>query len=273
MNGNSNSNSNIGKNTTNSMSFRHCLWVVFGGLLGALITFISTDDWTVAVYVLGGYAAVILITLFAVIWTDIVVPHKAKKQAALRALGKDGIKLVRSDEIAMLAYKGIYALLSGKLAQAEELLQEALSRTDMRQNQMFCVEWLARLYEAMENNGKLMWCYRKAAEYAPDNPEMQSRLGHAYFSEGKLDQATYCFEQALRYDPNHGYSYFSLAKIQMVRGENEKAFDTLQNLVKINENHPLCHAELADWYAMNGNAEMAEEECRKAQLCGIHDPE
>lgn len=261
------------KNIDFNLSFQRCVWVVIGGFLGALTTFIAIDDWKVAAYVLGGFAAVILITLIAAIWTDIVNPHRAKRRAAIRALGKDGIRLVRSDEIAKLAYKGIYSLLDAKLPQAEDYLQQALSRTDVRQNQMFCVEWLVRIYETMENDSKLMWCYRKAAEYAPDNPETQSRLGHAYFSEGKLDQATYCFEQALRYDPNHGYSYFSLAKIQMVRGEDQKAFDTLRQLVKINENHPLCHAELADWYAMHGDAEHAEEECKKAQLCGIHDPE
>lgn len=261
------------KNNDGNLRFQQCLWIVVGGIIGALIAFIASEDWTVAAYVLGGYAVVILVTLIAVIWTDVVNPHRTRKNAALRALGKEGIKLVRHDDVAKLAYKGIYSLLEGKLPQAEELLQQSLARTDVRQNQMFCIEWLIRLYEAMENDAKLMWCYRKAVEYAPDNPEAQSRLGHAYFSEGKLDQAAYCFEQALRYDPNHGYSYFSLAKIQMVRGEDQKAFDTLQQLVKINENHPLCHAELADWYAMHGDAENAEEECKKAQLCGIHDPD
>lgn len=254
-------------------SFQQCLLVVVGGFIGALISFIAIEDVTVAAFILSSYGIIILVTFLAVIWQDVVIPRRAKKIAAIRALGKDGIKLVRHDEVARLAYKGIYSLLEGKLPQSEEYLQQSLSRTDVRQNQMFCVEWLIRLYEAMENDAKLMWCYRKAAEYAPDNPEIQSRLGHAYFSEGKLEQATYCFEQALRYDPNHGYSYFSLAKIQMVRGEDKKAFDTLQQLVKINENHPLCHAELADWYAMQGDAENAEEECRKAQLCGIHDPD
>ena len=264
---------NRDRKSDKNIGFQQCRWIVVGGFIGALISFIAVEDWTVAAFVLGGYGIVVLITLLAVIWTDVVSPHRAKKNAAIRALGKDGIRLVRHDEVARLAYKGIYSLLAGKLPQSEEYLQQSLARTDVRQNQMFCVEWLIRLYEAMENDAKLMWCYRKAAEYAPDNPEAQSRLGHAYFSEGKLEQAIYCFEQALRYDPNHGYSYFSLAKIQMVRGEDKKAFDTLQQLVKINENHPLCHAELADWYAMQGDAEKAEQECKKAQLCGIHDPE
>ncbi len=261
------------KKEEGKIGFQRFLWIALGGIIGALITFTAMDDWTVAAVVLGCWSGAILITLLAVIWTDVAVPHKARKNAARRALGKEGIKIMRRDETAKLAYKGIYALFSGRLPQSEEYLQQALAHSDVRNNQMFCVEWLIRLYEETENDAKLMWCYRKAAEYAPDNPETQSRLGHAYFSEGKLDQARYCFEQALRYDPNHGYSYFSIAKIQMLRGEDDKAFETLQKLVKINENHPLCHAELADWYAMRGDAENAEEECRKAQLCGIHDPE
>lgn len=261
------------KNEDGKIGFQRLLFVALGGLIGALISYLATDDWTVAPIVLGCWSGAVLITLIAVIWTDVVTPYRAKRKTALRALGKDGIKLVRKDDVAKLAYKGIYALIDGRLAEAEEILQLALSRADVRQNQMFCIEWLIRLYEAMENDSKLMWCYRKAVEYAPDNAEAQSRLGHAYFTEGKLDQAVYCFEQALRYDPNHGYSYFSIAKVQMLRGEDDAAFETLQKLVKINENHPLCHAVFADWYAMRGDAQKAEEECRKAQLCGIHDPD
>lgn len=261
------------KNEDGKIGFQRLLFVALGGLIGALISYLATDDWTVAPIVLGCWSGAVLITLIAVIWTDVVTPYRAKRKTALRALGKDGIKLVRKDDVAKLAYKGIYALIDGRLAEAEEILQLALSRSDIRQNQMFCIEWLIRLYEAMENDSKLMWCYRKAVEYAPDNAEAQSRLGHAYFTEGKLDQAIYCFEQALRYDPNHGYSYFSIAKVQMLRGEDDAAFETLQKLVKINENHPLCHAVFADWYAMHGDAQKAEEECRKAQLCGIHDPD
>lgn len=257
----------------NNFNFMWLLWIAVGGLFGAFLTLVAGRDWTAAAVVFGGYSITIAVTLIAVIWTEVVTPRRATRIAALRAMGKEGISLVRRDDTAKLAYKGIYSLLNGNFPQAEEYLQKSLSRSDIRQNQLFCIEWLVRLYETMDNDSKLMWCYRKAVEYAPDNPEAQSRLGHAYFSEGKLDQAEYCFEQALRYDPNHGYSYFSMAKIQMVRGEDEKAFQTLQQLVKINDNHPLCHAELADWYAMQGDAEKAEEECKKAQLCGIRDPD
>ena len=125
----------------------------------------------------------------------------------------------------------------------------------------------------MENDAKMRWCFRKAVEYAPDNPEAQSRLGHAYFSEGSLDKAQYCFEQALRYDPNNGYAYYNLAKIFLVRCEDDKALETLEKLIKLNENHPLAHAEFANYYAMHGNREKAEEECKKAQLCGVKEPD
>lgn len=212
------------------------------------------------------YLAIILIKLF-------LIPYLARRRAALRALGKDGIRILRKDATARLAYKGIYSIMCNKFPDAENFLQQALARADVQQNQMFCVEWLIKLYEATDSDSKLLWCFRKAVEISPDNPEAQSRLGHAYFSDGKLDQASYCFEQSLRYDPNNGYAYFSLAKIYLVRGEDEKAFDTLQKLVKINENHPLCHAELADYYAMKGNVEKAKEEVKKAELCGIKEPE
>lgn len=246
-----------------------------GAMVGAagfsLILDDKTDGSGIIAAVICFCAAVLFFTRF--ILEKFVMPKINIRRAAVRALGRDGIRIVHKDDTARLAYKGIYYLMSGKFPQAEDHLQQALARSDIRQNQMFCIEWLVRLYETVDNVPKILWCYRKAAEYSPDNPEAQSRLGHAYFSDGKLDQAEYCFRQALRYDPNNGYSYFSLAKIQLVRGEDEQAFETLQNLLKINENHPLCHAELADYYAMQGNREKAEEECKKAQLCGIKEPD
>lgn len=202
-----------------------------------------------------------------------LMPYLNRRKAAMMALGREGIKIVRKDDTAKLAYKGIFELMGGRYAKAEDLLQQALARSDIRQNQMFCIEWLIRLYSAMENDSKLLWCYRKAVEFAPDNPEAQSRLGQEYLSKGKLDQATYCFEQALRYDPNDGFCYYSLSMIHMIRGEDDKAFEVLQKLLKINEEHPLCHSQLASYYALKGDAEMAETECKKAQLCGIKDPD
>ncbi|MDE7361657.1 MAG: tetratricopeptide repeat protein [Oscillospiraceae bacterium] len=250
-----------------------------GFSLGAVIMLMLLSDGgnedTYMMIFAGGMtlAAAMLFSMIRLVIEAFILPHNAKKKTAERALGKDGIQILRKDETARLAYKGIYALIDGKLAKSEEYLQQALSRSDLRQNQCFCVEWLIRVYDAMENDAQLMWCYRKAVEYSPDNAEAQSRLGHAYFADGQLDRAMYCFEQALRYDPNNGYSYFSIAKIQLIRGQDKSAFETLQKLVKINENHPLCHAELADYYAMQGDRKMAEEEVKKAQLCGIKEPE
>lgn len=195
------------------------------------------------------------------------------KRAALKALGKQGIRKIRNDDAAKYAYKGIVKLFQGNYPDADDLLQRALSLSTVRQNQMFCIEWLIKLYEATENDARLLWCFRKAAEFAPDDPEVQSRLGHAYFADGKLSNAEYCFEQALRYDPNHGYSYYSLAKIYMVRGEEEKALETLNRLTKIQENHPLVYAELATFYAMRDDEEKCRENYEKAILCGYKEPD
>lgn len=219
------------------------------------------------------YASMAGVFFITFLISKFLLPYINRRRAAVRALGKDGIRIMRHDETAKLAYKGIYKLLCGKFPEAESFLQEALAHSDIRQNQMFCIEWLIKLYETMENDSKMRWCFRKAVEYAPDNPEAQSRLGHAYFSEGSLDKAQYCFEQALRYDPNNGYAYYNLAKIFLVRGEDDKALETLEKLIKLNENHPLAHAEFANYYAMHGNREKAEEECKKAQLCGVKEPD
>ncbi|MGN1340940.1 MAG: tetratricopeptide repeat protein [Oscillospiraceae bacterium] len=194
-------------------------------------------------------------------------------RAALKALGKQGIRKIRNDEAAKYAYKGIVKLFQGKYPDADDLLQRALSLSTVRQNQMFCIEWLIKLYEATDNDSRLLWCYRKAAEFAPDDPEVQSRLGHAYYADGKLSNAEYCFKQALEYDPNHGYSYYSLAKIHMVRGEDDKALELLLKLSTIQENHPLVLAELATWYAIHDDEEKCREYYEKAMLCGYKDPE
>ncbi|MCH5203575.1 MAG: tetratricopeptide repeat protein [Oscillospiraceae bacterium] len=214
-----------------------------------------------------------LIYLIIIIVKTFLIPYINRRRAALRALGKDGIKILRHDKTARLAYRGIYALFKGNYPDAEDLLQQALANSEVRQNQKFCIEWLVKLYEATENSARLMWCFRKAAEYSPDDAEAQSRLGHAYFAEGNLDKAEYFFEQALRYDANNGYSYYNLVKIFLVRKYYEKARETLENLMRINENHPLAHAEYANYYAMRGESEKAREECKKAQLCGYKDPD
>lgn len=218
-------------------------------------------------------AAAIAIIMTAGTLCGILNKSSSARSSARRALGKNGLRVLRHDEGARCAYKGILMLTKGRYPEAEEKLMRALSISDNRQNQLFCVEWLIKLYEAQENDGQLMWALRKAAEIAPDNPDAQSRLGHAYYNEGKLSRAEYCFEQALRYDPNYGYSYYSLATIYTLRGEDERALETLKKLVTIQENHPLVYAELATWYAMHDDEKSAEEAYDKAILCGYKDPE
>lgn len=214
-------------------------------------------------------AVAIIMTVGALI--GMLNTSNSERRAARRALGKHGIRVMLQDEGARCAYKGILMLTKGRYPEAEERLMRALSISDNRQNQLFCVEWLIKLYEAQENDGKLLWAYRKAVEIAPDNPDAQSRLGHAYYNEGNLKNAEYCFEQALKYDPNYGYSYYSLADIYMLRGEDERALETLKKLATIQENHPLVYAELATWYAMHDDEKNAEEAYDKAILCGYKD--
>lgn len=215
---------------------------------------------------------VVVSVLLAMLFSS-VKEKAAMRRAALRALGKHGLKVMANDESARVAYKGIVKLFQGCYPDAEELLLRSLSMAGVRQNQLFCVEWLVKLYEETENEARLLWAFRKAAEVAPDNPDVQSRLGHAYYADGKLENAEYCFEQALKYDPNHGYSYYSLSLIYMLRGEDDRALETLKKLETIQAGHPLVQAELATWYAMHDDEKSAEEHYDKAILSGYKEPE
>ncbi len=242
-------------------------------MVGTLFCVLVYPDKMLMIYFLSLIFVACLALLINSVIVYFIVPHFKLRKTALAALGKEGIRIMRHDENARLVYKGIYALLNGKVLKAEDYLQESLAKSEIRQNQLFCVEWLIHLYESTDNNAKLMWCYRKSVELAPENAELQSRLGHAYFNIGALEKAEYHFEQALRYDANNGYAYFSLSKIYLIRNDMEKASDVLQKLQKVNEQHPLCHAALADYYAMLGDKGKAEEECKKAVLCGINEPD
>lgn len=259
-------NQKSGKAVTGIVVFVLCM-------VAALFCILMYPDKMLMIYFISLTFVACLALLMKSVIENFIVPHIKCRKTALAALGKEGIRVIWHEENARLAYKGIYALLNGKILDAEDYLQESLAKSDIRQNQLFCVEWLIHLYESTENNAKLLWCYRKSVELAPENAELQSRLGHAYFNIGALEKSEYHFEQALRYDANNGYSYFSLSKIYLIRGDMEKAFDVLQKLQKVNEQHPLCHAALADYYAMLGDKEKAEEECKKAVLCGINEPE
>ena len=263
-------------NKNNRLSI-HLASAIVGFLFGvSVITVLSGNkdpDGRISLFFVVAAAIAGFCYLAIILIKEFLLPYLNRRRAAIKALGKDGIRILRHDKTARLANKGLYNLIKGDYPDAEDYLQQALANSEVRQNRKFCIEWLVKLYEVTENNARLMWCFRKAAEYSPDDAEAQSRLGHAYFAEGNLDKAEYFFEQALRYDANNGYSYYTLVKIFLVRKDYEKALETLKNLMRINENHPLAHAEYANYYAMRGERENALEECKKAQLCGYKDPD
>lgn len=242
-----------------------------GGLvvaLGMLYSDIAAGAERVKLYLVLFVITTALITVFSTQAVYLMQPYFTRRAAARRALGKHSIGKIMRDKTAHMAYKGIFALFSDNTAKAEEYLNAALNRADMRENQLFCVQWLLHVYEAREDDEKQLWCMRRAVELVPENPEVQAQLGRAYFVRGQLDKACYCFEQAIRYDPNNGYCYYSIARIHMLREEYDEAQRVLETLLKINENHPLVYAEFAELRAILGDRQGAEEYYQKALLCG-----
>lgn len=243
-----------------------------GGLavtLGMLYSNAAEGEERIKLYLALFVITTALITVFSTQAVYLMQPYFTRRAAARRALGKHSIAKIMRDKTARMAYKGILALFSENTAKAEEYLNAALNRADIRENQLFCVQWLLHVYEAREDDEKQLWCMRRAVELVPENPEVQAQLGRAYFVRGQLDKARYCFEQAIRYDPNNGYCYYSIARIHMLREEYAEAEQVLQTLLKINENHPLVYAEYSELRAIQGDRHGAEEYYRKALLCGF----
>lgn len=260
------------KNAIGSLIFHTALFLLYLAFVVGLG--ITQQNLGAAITLASMLAAVEIITMGGIVVGKLLGPHLACRRAAIKALGEHGLKKVMNDPAAKAAYQGVYAMMEEDFPKAEERLNLAMGLSgDVRQNQLFCIEWLIKLYEQINADEKLLWCYRKAVEFAPDNPDAQTRLGHAYYVDGRLDNALYCFEQALRYDPNNGYALYSTAKIQMIRGEDDKALETLNLLKKANESHPLVYEQLAIYYAMHGDSEKSMEAYQRAQLLGYREPE
>lgn len=260
------------KNAIGSLIFHAALFLLYLAFVVGLG--ITQQNLVTAITLAAMLASVEIITMGGIVVGKLLGPHLACRRAAIKALGEHGLKKVMKDPAAKAAYQGVYAMMEEDYPKAEERLNLAMGLSgDVRQNQLFCIEWLIKLYEQIGTDEKLLWCYRKAVELAPDNSGSQIRLGHAYYVDGRLDNALYCFEQALRYDPNNGYALYSTAKIQMIRGEDDKALETLETLKKTDESHPLVYEQLAIYYAMHGDREKCMEAYQKAQFCGYKDPE
>ncbi len=246
----------------------------FGGVIGFFILLLVLSqeggNSLSALLVVGG---IIFAGIAVCFGTDVLVTMFNTRRRAMKAIGKGGINIVMKDKTAKIAYKGICKFLDGDMQKAEEYLTKAHSLADVRNNQLFCLEWLGRLYEEVGDEAKILWCHRKAVDYAPDVPSYQSRLGFDYFRDGKLDKAMYCFEQAVKYDPNDGFSRYNIACIKAIRGDEEQAIEDLKTLAGIQENHPLVFAELATIYAMRGDKENCREAYDKAILCGYNEPD
>ncbi len=247
-------------------------FVVIGLILLLFFMLDPVQDRLLIFYAICAMLAVVIGIIGAVVVNLTLGRHVARRRKALLLMGKDGFKAVMRDRVARIAYKGVYEFVKGNLPMAEEYFTKAMDLSDIRQNQIFCIEWLIHVHESYNDNSRLLWCYRKAVEFAPDNPETQSRLGRAYMIEGRLDRALYCFEQALYFDPNHGFSTFNIAKIKMFRGEDEEALRILEELSQRQQNHPLVFSELAVICAIMGDEEKSHEYYKKAIMCGYDNP-
>ena len=75
-------------------------------------------------------------------------------------------------------------------------------------------QWLAELYEEMEEPGESIPCWERVLALEPDRAGAHLSLGWAVQEEGRLAEARGHFETAIRLQPEHGAAYMNLGGLQ-----------------------------------------------------------
>ena len=67
----------------------------------------------------------------------------------------------------------------------------------------------------------------KAAELAPENPNVLDALGYAYYASGRYANAEQVLTNLIKAHPDHYPAYIHLAMINLAQGNNTSAYDNL----------------------------------------------
>ena len=81
--------------------------------------------------------------------------------------------------------------------------------------------------------------YEKALAIHPDNPDVRTDMGTAYWYTGNADKAIAEMETSLKYQAGHPQSLFNLGWVRWQgKGDAKGAVDAWEKLLKANPNYP-----------------------------------
>jgi cytochrome c-type biogenesis protein CcmH/NrfG len=81
--------------------------------------------------------------------------------------------------------------------------------------------------------------YERALAIHPDNPDVRTDMGTAYWYAGDADRAVVAMQLSLKYRPGHPQTLFNLGWVKWQgKGDPKGAVDAWQQLLKANPDYP-----------------------------------
>lgn len=127
----------------------------------------------------------------------------------------------------------VYAEL-GRHEQAEEVFYLAQQMNDK------CPDCFFHMGESLASRGqfdKAIFCWKRAAELAPDYLGVNRRIGAAYRAKGQPDVARDYLLRELREDPGHPDLLHELAELSWEAGDGAGAIARLEHLLELEPEH------------------------------------
>jgi len=165
---------------------------------------------------------------------------------------------------------GVIAYQAGKLPQAAELVQHALTLNGQvalfHANLCEILRQLKQLTPAITHG-------ERATALDPNMAMAHSNLGIAYFDRKEYDKAEACQQRALAIEPNFAPSLNNLGSIWRERGDHEKALDLYRKAAAANPNYLEPLNNLGALLLEEDRIPEAEEVLRKALQLNPNYPE
>jgi len=132
--------------------------------------------------------------------------------------------------------RGQQADVQAALAQAAAPLLEAINKDP---NDFTSLTKLGDIYYDGQQYQTAIQYYERALAIHPDNPDVRTDMGTAYWYTGNADKAIAEMETSLKYRAGHPQSLFNLGWVRWQgKGDAKGAVDAWEKLLKANPNYP-----------------------------------
>jgi cytochrome c-type biogenesis protein CcmH/NrfG len=122
------------------------------------------------------------------------------------------------------------------VAQAAAPLLEAVNRNP---NDFDSLVKLANVYYDGQQFPSAIQYYERALTIHPDNPDVRTDMGTAYWYTGDAEKALAAMETSLKYRPGHPQTLFNLGWVRWQGKQDPKgAIEAWQQLLKANPDYP-----------------------------------